>query len=356
MSESCTDRDAYAGTTAVRPAARFPEDRLVEWMRTHIRDFEGPLTVRQFRGGQSNPTYALSTPHRRYVLRRKPAGALVRGAHAVDREARVLAALSDTEVPVPRVHGVCLDERVIGTWFYVMDHVEGRTFWSPASPELSPEERPAVFDAMNATLAALHRVDPDSVGLSDYGRREGYVARQLARWSRQYTSDPDAGRLPELDALVDWLPKHLPESDETGILHGDFRMDNLIFHPTEPRVLAVLDWELSTLGHPVADLAYHVMMYRLPGTIIAGIADADQETLRIPTEADYISAYCARTGRKDLPELEYLIAFNMFRFAAILHGIRGRMSRGTAASEAAERMVRSLPELAGLAWQQAQRV
>lgn len=254
---------ANAGTTAVRDAHRFDEAALARWMADHVDGFSGPLTVDQFKGGQSNPTYRLTTPGAAYVLRRKPPGPLLKGAHDVLREARVLTALANTDVPVAPVHGICADDGVIGTPFFVMGLVEGRIVWDATFPDVPREERAAYFDAMNATLAALHGVDYAAVGLGDYGRPGNYFARQIARWSKQYQDDADAGRDADMDALVAWLPDNIPADDETRIVHGDFRCDNMIFHPTEPRILAVLDWELSTLGHPLADFAYHGMMYRI---------------------------------------------------------------------------------------------
>ena len=343
------DAVANLGTTAVRDAHRFDEGALAAWMAENVADFAGPLRVEQFKGGQSNPTYRLSTPDCAYVLRRKPPGALVKGAHDVLREARVLTALAGTPVPVAPVHGVCADEAVIGTPFYVMGLVEGRIVWDATFPDVPADERAAHFDAMNATLAALHTVDPAAVGLADSGRPGNYFARQIARWTKQYVEDADAGRDADMDALVDWLPAHIPDGDETAIVHGDFRCDNMIFHPTEPRVLAVLDWELSTLGHPLADFAYHAMMYRMPPEIVAGLAGADLASLRTPSEQDYVAAYCARTGRAAVPDYDFYVAFNFFRLAAIFHGIKGRVIRGTAASAHARERAASFPRLARLA-------
>jgi len=343
------DQAANAGTTPVREAHRFDEAALADWMRRNVDGFAGPLTVEQFKGGQSNPTYRLSTPAREYVLRRKPPGQLVKGAHDVLREARILSALADTPVPVAHIHAVCADETVIGTPFFVMALVEGRIFWDATFPGVERGARAAYFDAMNATIAALHSVDPDAVGLGDYGRPGNYFARQIGRWSRQYLEDADAGRDDDMDALVAWLPENIPAGDETAIVHGDFRCDNLIFHPTEPRVLAVLDWELSTLGHPLADFAYHAMMYRMPPDIVAGLAGADIAALGIPSEQDYVAAYCARTGRDGIPDYDFYVAFNFFRIAAIFHGIKGRVIRGTAASAHARERAASFPRLARLA-------
>ena len=346
---TAVDQAANAGTTPVREAHRFDEAALAAWMAQAIPGFTGPLSVAQFKGGQSNPTYRLSTPDARYVLRRKPPGPLAKGAHDVLREARILTALADTPVPVARVHGVCSDESVIGTPFFVMEMVEGRIFWDATFAEIARAERPAYFDAMNATIAALHRIAPEAVGLGDYGRPGNYFARQIARWSGQYLDDADAGRNEDMDALVAWLPQHIPAGDESRIVHGDFRCDNLIFHPHEPRVLAVLDWELSTLGHPLADFAYHAMMYRMPPDIVAGLGGADVAALGLPSEQDYVAAYCARTGRDGIADYEFYLAFNFFRIAAIFHGIKGRVIRGNAASAHARERAASFPRLARLA-------
>ena len=344
------------GTTQVREGYRFDEAGLDHWMQQHVEGYAGPLSVEQFKGGQSNPTYKVLTPGRSYALRRKPPGQLLKGAHAVDREARVMTALGKMGFPVPRIFGVCTDDSVIGTWFYVMEMVEGRIFWDASFPEVPRAERPAYFDAMNATIAHLHRIDFRAANLDDFGRIGGYLERQLSRLTKQYLADELAGRDPHMDRLVDWLPANIPpNSDETSLVHGDLRCDNMIFHPTEPRVLAVLDWELSTLGHPLADFAFHAMMYRMPATIVAGLAGADLQELNIPDEASYKSAYLRRTGRSAIAAYDYYVAFNFFRLAAIFHGIKGRALRGTAASAQAKERAAMLPELARLGWEQAVR-
>ena len=344
------------GTTPVRAGYGFDEAGLERWMLEHVEGYAGPLSVEQFKGGQSNPTYLLTTPSRCYVLRRKPPGMLLKGAHAVDREARVMAALGGCGFPVPAILGVCQDESVIGTWFYVMERVVGRIIWDATFPAVARGERAAYFEAMNGTLAQLHRVDYRSIGLEDFGRVGGYLARQLARLSKQYLDDELAGRDPNMDRLLEWLSAHIPgASDATTLIHGDLRCDNLIFHPRQPRVLAVLDWELATLGDPLADFAYHAMMYRMPPTIVAGLAGADLGALGIPDEKSYVTAYLRRTGRADLPAYDYYVAFNFFRLAAIFHGIKGRALRGTAASAQAKERAAAFPELARLGWQQAQR-
>jgi aminoglycoside phosphotransferase (APT) family kinase protein len=279
---------------------------------------------------------------------------LLPGAHAVEREARVMAALGQVGFPVPHIYELCEDEGIIGTAFFVMDMVEGRIVWDPTFPGLSPTGRAAHFDAMNATIAQLHMVDPAAVGLSDYGRPSNFVERQVARWSKQYEGDVDAGRVPAMDRLVEWLRTNLPaDSGNVAVVHGDFRCDNMIFDAREPRVAAVLDWELSTLGDPAADFVYHLMMYRMPAGMFTGLDGLDFVALGIPTEADYIAAYCRRTGRETLPNIDYLMVFVMFRLAAITHGIRGRLARGNASSDHAAATAALTEPLADLAWKQA---
>jgi aminoglycoside phosphotransferase (APT) family kinase protein len=349
-----TQQDANAGTRSIRPELRFDEASLARWMSSNIEGFSGPLTIQQFNGGQSNPTYKLVTPARTYVLRRKPPGPLVKGAHAVEREATVLSALHSVGFPVAHVYGLCIDDTVIGTWFYVMEMIEGRIFWDAALPDVSHDQRPRYFDAINETLAQLHLVDYASIGLVDYGRPGNYFERQIRRWSAQYNADRDAGRDGNMDRLIEFLSANIPPGDETSIVHGDFRVDNLIFHPSEPRIIAVLDWELSTLGHPLADFAYTAMMYRMPPYIVAGLGGLDIEKLNIPSETAFLAAYCRRTNRTDMPGYNFYIAFNFFRLAAIFHGIKGRVLRGTAVSAQATERVKIFPELAALAWRQAE--
>ena len=340
---------ANSGTSTVREQHRFDEAALASWMAVHIDGYAGPLEVAQFKGGQSNPTYRLSTPTRNYVLRRKPPGQTVQGAHAVDREARILQALAPAGFPVAKVYGLCTDDNVIGSWFYIMELVEGRIFWDASFSEVAHDQRPAYFDAMNATIAQLHSLDYAALGLEGFGKPGNYFERQISRWSRQYMEDEEAGRDGDMDALLEWLPNNIPDGDDSSIVHGDFRCDNMIFHPSEPRILAVLDWELSTLGHPLADFAYHAMMYQMPPDIVAGLGDADVASLNIPTQADYVAAYCARTGRTEIPNWDFYIAFNFFRLAAIFHGIKGRVIRGTAASAHAKDRAASFPRLTRLA-------
>lgn len=338
-----------SGTTPVRAGYRFDEAGLAAWMEQNVTGFTGPLTVEQFRGGQSNPTYKLVTPTRYYVLRRKPPGQLLPGAHAVEREANVLSKLGATGFPVAHVHGLCEDTTVIGTAFYVMDMVEGRVFWDATFPDVPRDQRPAYFDAMNAALAQLHGLDPATIGLGDHGKPGNYFTRQIGRWGRQYQEDELAGRNADMDAVLGWLQANIPADERACVIHGDFRCDNMIFHPTDPRILAVLDWELSTLGDPLADFAYHAMMYRMPPDIVPGLGGADLAALNIPSEADYIAAYCRRTGRDGIANYGFYLAFNLFRLAAIFHGIKGRVLRGTAANAQAAQRAEAFPRLAALA-------
>ena len=345
---SALDQSANTGVAEVPDAHRLDEASLTRWMEGHVESFRGPLSVSKFKGGQSNPTYRLEAASGAYVLRRKPAGSVLPGAHAVDREARVQNALSGTGFPVARIFGFCNDAGVIGGPFYVMELVEGRIFWDATFPTVSRDERPAYFAAMNRTIAALHRIEPASIGLADYGKPGNYFARQTSRWSRQYLDDPEAGRDANMDRLVAELPDRIPDDNESAIVHGDFRCDNMIFHPTEPRILAVLDWELSTLGHPLADFAYHAMMYRMPSHIVAGLAGVDLLALNIPCESDYVAAYCNATGRSGIADWRFHVAFNFFRLAAIFHGIGGRAKRGSASSAHARERAKSFPQLAEL--------
>ncbi|MDP9900933.1 phosphotransferase [Variovorax ginsengisoli] len=327
---------------------------LASWLVVHIDGFEAPAALQRFNGGQSNPTYLVSDgAGTRYVLRKQPDGDLLPSAHAIDREYRVIAALAGSEVPVARALGYCSDASVLGTPFYVMAFVEGRVLWDPALPGSDSAERTAIYDDMNRVIAALHRVDPAAVGLADYGRSGNFFERQIARWARQYQAsviEPIAA----MERLIEWLPAHVPPSDETRVFHGDLRLDNLIFHPTEPRVLAVLDWELSTLGHPLADFAYHVLPWRLTAAQFRGMAGTDYAALGIPDERSYLERYCRRTGRPpvDPGHWEFYLAYSMFRLAAILQGIFKRAVDGTASSaEARETGARARP-IAEAAWRQ----
>ena len=335
----------------VRDAHRFDEARLARYLSETLPAFAPPLTVRQFEGGQSNPTFLLETAGARYVLRKKPPGTLLPSAHLVEREYRVMTALGDSGVPVPAMHLLCEDPGVIGTSFYVMEHVPGRVFRDPSLPGLDRAERAALYDAMNDALARLHGVDWRAAGLADFGKPERYLARQTDRWTRQYQASKTE-EIPAMDSLIDWLPLHLPEDDDVAIAHGDFRLENLIFHPTEPKVLAVLDWELSTLGHPLSDLAYNCMTYHFPakGLSFPGLGGLDLDSLGIPSEADYVAAYGRRAGRDSIPDWKVFLAFSLFRMAAILQGVYARALQGNAASEKATRMGGMPALLAGIAW------
>ena len=298
---------------ALRPPAEqhaFDTARLAAWMQGHIEGFTGPIDVRQFAGGQSNPTFLVQSANHRYVLRRKPPGKLLPSAHAVDREYRVIVALAQTDVPVARAYALCEDSSVIGTAFYLMDYVEGRLFWDAALPELAPHDRRAVYEEMTRVIAALHSVDYAAVGLSDYGKPGRYIERQVARWTQQYRAS-ETETIDAVERLIEWLPRHIPADEETGIVHGDFRLDNAIFHPHEPRILAVLDWELSTLGHPLVDLAYLCMRYHLSAVQFRGLAGLDLAALQIPTESECVADYCRRRNRAPVAPQEwtYYLAF-----------------------------------------------
>ena len=327
-----------------------PLDRLDAWLRRHVEGFRGPIQAERFAGGQSNPTYKIAAASGPYVLRRKPPGPLLPSAHAVDREFRVMRALAGTGVPVPRVYALCEDDRVIGSAFYVMQFLDGRIFWQQHLPEIaSPAERRVMFDAMNAVIAALHGVDHEAVGLGDFGRPGNYMGRQIARWSRQYRAS-ETETIAAMDHLIDWLPLHLPEESAPAIVHGDYRMDNLVFHKSEPRVIGVLDWELSTIGDPLADFAYHVMTWRVTPELFRGLAGIDFAAAGIPDETAYVDAYCRRTGRRSIAAWEFYMVYSLFRIAAIVQGIAKRAIEGTAASREAGDVGRLARPMAEQAW------
>ncbi|HEX8569630.1 MAG TPA: phosphotransferase family protein [Caulobacteraceae bacterium] len=340
---------AFTGTKPVEARHELDEARLLPWLREHVDGFEGPLEVRQFRGGQSNPTYELITPGGRYVLRRKPPGKLLPSAHAVDREFRVISALWPTGFPVARPYALCEDDAVIGTAFYVMEKVEGRIFWDGRLPELGFEERGAVYRAEIETLARLHGIDPQGVGLGDYGKAGNYFARQVDRWSKQYRAS-ETRALPAMDRLIESLPQSLPEDDAVSIVHGDYRLDNLIIDAEAPRVAAVLDWELSTLGNPLADFSYFLMQWVMPAEQRGGLAGMDVKAHGLPTMNEAVEQYAAATGRAGVPELDWYFAYNLFRLAAICQGIAGRVRDGTAASAHAQAMAERVEPLAEAAW------
>ncbi|GAB5414920.1 MAG: phosphotransferase family protein [Congregibacter sp.] len=325
-------------------------DTLADYLSDKLPDFSGQLEAEKFPGGQSNPTFLLSDGDQRWVLRRKPPGELLASAHAVDREYRIMHALRDTDVPVAKTYHLCEDESVIGSMFYVMEHLDGRVFWDPKLGEVSTnEERTAIYDEMNRVLAALHSIDPDAVGLADFGRPGNYFERQVSRWTKQYRAS-ETERSEAMETLIEWLPANMPEDDgQVGLVHGDYRLDNIMFHATEPRIIGVLDWELSTLGHPLADLSYQLMAWQLPDTEgIKGLAGVDRAALGLPSDEQYIADYCARTGRTEIKHWNFYIVFCFFRLAAILQGVKKRALIGTASSaEAAARaaMVEPLAQL-----------
>lgn len=340
-----TDRDTSIDLTA-----------LSRWLETAIDGFAGPIQLQKFKGGQSNPTYALSAASGEYVLRSKPApvAQLLPSAHAVEREYRVLSALAGSAVPVPKVYALCEDESIIGRMFYVMQRIDGRIFWDAALPEQTPEERSAIYAAMNQTLAALHSVDPAGIGLADYGASGNYFERQIARWTKQYRA-AEMDRIEAMEHLIAWLPGRIPADEPARIVHGDPRIDNFIFHPSEPRVIAVLDWELSTLGHPLADFAYNCLAWFTPPKVMRGIAGLDLAALGIPALSSYVEAYGQRTGRNaGIPDMPFYLAYNLFRLAGIAQGVAKRAQQGTASSEKARETGALARPVAELGWQLAQ--
>ncbi len=348
MSDVAERDDIFVGVKPVDERHAFNSARLESWLKHNIEGFEGPLQIEQFKGGQSNPTYKLSTPKKSYVLRRRPPGNLLPSAHAVDREFRVLSALRAAGYGVPRVHALCEDGRVIGSAFYVMDMVEGRIFWDPALPGCTPAERRAIYNAQIATLARLHNFDPERIGLSDYGKPGNYFIRQIERWTRQYRAS-ETEHLEDMERLMAWLPKGVPIQDRVSVIHGDYRINNMVLHPSRPQVTAVLDWELSTLGDPLADLAWFLMIWSMPPDERTGFSGQDTQALGIPSMEEIVSIYCVHTCRDREPTLDWLLAFSFFRLAAICQGIRGRVRDGTAVSphaQTAGERVRALSRVA----------
>jgi len=348
----------FTGTGQTPDHLKFDEARLSAYLSAHIPAFAGPMTVEKFKGGQSNPTYLIKTPDRNYVLRRKPPGKLLKSAHAVDREYRIMTALGEQNVPVPNTFVLCEDDAIVGTAFFVMEHVEGRIFWDATIPQLSKADRTALYLTMADTIADLHAVDYEAAGLGDYGKSGDYFARQIARWSGQY-KDSETDTIDAMDQLIDWLPHHIPQGDETVIVHGDFRLDNLIVHPDKPAVVAVLDWELSTLGHPLADFTYFLMTWNFPQSVRGGLAGLDLEDLGIPDIAAMTARYCKRSGRDDIikseADLNFCFAYNMFRLAAIAQGVYKRGLQGNASSDQSTNIAAQIPALANLGWMYAQK-
>ena len=354
-----SDFDHFVGTAALSGKHVFDIAALSAWLDANLDGFQGPLTVEMFKGGQSNPTYKLLTPARSYVMRAKPGpvAKLLPSAHAVEREFAVMRALEGTDVPVARMYCLCEDESVIGRAFYIMEFMDGRVLWDQSLPGMNSRERGAIYDEMNRVIAALHKADYAERGLADFGKPGNYFERQIGRWSKQYVASITQP-IPEMDQLMAWLPAHIPagarDVRRTGIVHGDYRLDNLIFHPTQPRVLAVLDWELSTLGHPLADFSYHCMAWHIPPGSFRGIGGLDVASLGIPTEAEYIRRYCARTGFTTpdelAPDWSFYLAYNLFRIAAILQGIAKRIETGTASNAQAAKSAAGVRPLAEMAW------
>lgn len=340
----------------VLPQHRFDVAPLWRYLQTHLSDFAQPATLRQFQGGQSNPTFLIETPAKKFVLRKKPPGKLLPSAHLVEREYRILQALPRDEVPLPPARLLCEDASIIGTAFYVMDHVEGRVLTSVTLPQLTPAERGAVYADLARVAARLHAVDYRACGLSDFGKPEGYIARQLDRWTRQYqASRTGENENEDMDRLIAWLAAQPPPREETTIAHGDFRIGNTILHPTEPRIIAVLDWELATLGHPLSDVAYACMYYHLPPDGAGkGLAGLDLRALGIPTEREFVATYCRHAGRDALPDWTFFLAFSFFRMAAITQGVYSRALQGNAADERAITYGDTARQFAGIGWQLAQ--
>ncbi|MDB5884399.1 MAG: aminoglycoside phosphotransferase [Polaromonas sp.] len=354
-----TDFDHFVGTRAIQASQAFDTGALETYLRSHLKGFEGPMNVEIFKGGQSNPTYKLVTPARSYVMRAKPGpvAKLLPSAHAVEREYKVMQGLQDSAVQVPKMFCLCEDEAVIGRAFYIMEFVEGRVLWDQSLPGMTQQQRGGIYDEMNRVIAALHTTDFAKRGLADYGKPGNYFERQIGRWSKQYQASVTQP-ISEMVSLMQWLPSHIPASARdagmVSIVHGDFRLDNLLFHPTEPRVLAVLDWELSTLGHPLADFSYHCMAWHIPPGTFRGIGGLDLDSLGIPDENEYIALYCKRTGLTTPEALKadwnFYLAYNLFRIAAILQGIAKRVETGTASSAQAVNSAAGAPLLAKMAW------
>ncbi|HVV33661.1 MAG TPA: phosphotransferase family protein [Vitreimonas sp.] len=328
----------FTGTKPVEERHKLDEASLEKWLVANVEGFKGPLTMNQFKGGQSNPTYQLVTPSKKYVLRKKPGGKLLPSAHAVDREYRVISALYPTGFPVARPYALCTDDSVVGAMFYVMEMVEGRILWNGLLPDSSPAERNAIYTNKIKTLARLHQTDYAAIGLSDFGKPGNYFARQIDRWSKQYKLS-ETENIDEMNTLMEWLPRTVPQGERVSIVHGDYRLDNMVLHPTEPRPIAVLDWELSTLGDPLGDFTYYLMSWVTPNDGRAGLAGLDLKAMGIPTLEETVALYCKETNRDSLDHLEWYFAYNAFRLAGILQGIAGRVRDGTAASAHAAQMV-----------------
>ncbi|CAN5436941.1 phosphotransferase family protein [soil metagenome] len=348
MTEGVRKDDDFSGTKPVEERHRIDEIRLEGWMKEHVEGYGGPLTVLQFKGGQSNPTYRLNTPGRSYVMRRKPFGKLLPSAHAVDREFKVIAALGKQGFPVAKAYALCTDDGVIGSAFYIMSMEDGRIFWDPALPQITKEDRWPIFVSKIETLAKLHMYEPAEIGLGDFGKPGNYFARQVDRWTKQYKAS-ETQLIPEMERLIAWLPTSVPAQERVSVVHGDYRIDNMVFHASEPRVQAVLDWELSTLGDPMADFTYLLMQWTMPGLV-----GLDFAALNIPTMEQAAEIYCKATGRGHVPDLNWYYSYNLFRLAGILQGIAGRIRDGTASSAKAMESVKRTVPLAQQSWKYAQ--
>ncbi|MCB2114288.1 MAG: phosphotransferase family protein [Parvularculaceae bacterium] len=348
------DTPDFSGVVETPEKLRFDEASLEAFMKKRVSGFKGPLDVKKFKGGQSNPTYLLSTPSRKYVLRRKPPGKLLPSAHAVDREYRVMTALGKMNFPAPATYALCEDIDIIGTEFFIMDFVEGRIFWDASLPDAAPSERRALYHKLVDVIADLHRIDYRKAGLEDFGKPGNYFERQIDRWSKQYKAAATA-EIPAMNNLIDWLPTAIPEKDAVSIVHGDYRFDNVIFDAKRPDVLAVLDWELSTLGHPLADFTYFLMVWHFPPTIRGGLAGLDLEALGIPSLNEVSERYCEKTGRKSLADFDFCLAYNMFRLASIAQGVYARALQGNASSPEGMKLGESVPPLAAMAWEYAKK-
>ena len=355
MTEPAADpHEDFKGTKPVEERHKLDEGALDAWLKANVEGYAGPLTINQFKGGQSNPTYQLVTPSRKYVLRKKPGGKLLPSAHAVDREFRVMSALYPTGFPVARQYALCTDDSVLGAMFYVMEMVEGRVLWNGALPEMDRADRRKTYEHKIATLAKLHSTDYEAIGLGDYGKPGNYFGRQIDRWSKQYKLS-ETENIDEMNRLLEWLPQTVPAGERTSIVHGDYRLDNMVLHASEPRVIAVLDWELSTLGDPLGDFTYYLMNWVMPSDGRAGLGGVDVAALGIPTLEETVKLYCDQTGRDGIPELDWYFSYNAFRLACILQGIAGRVRDGTAASAHATQMIQRIRPLAAASYYYAQR-
>ncbi len=355
MTEQTEDPHAnFKGVKPVEERHKLDDIALDAWLSANVDGYQGPLTINQFKGGQSNPTYQLVTPSRKYVLRKKPGGKLLPSAHAVDREFRVMSALYPTGFPVAKQYALCTDDSVLGAMFYVMEMVEGRVLWNGALPEMNKADRRKTYEHKIATLAKLHNTDYQKIGLGDYGKPGNYFGRQIDRWSKQYKLS-ETETIDEMNRLIEWLPQTIPAGERTSIVHGDYRLDNMVLHESEPRVIAVLDWELSTLGDPLGDFTYYLMNWVMPSDGRAGLGGVDVAALGIPTLEETVKLYCGQTGRDGIPELDWYFSYNAFRLACILQGIAGRVRDGTAASAHAAQMIQRIRPLAAASFHYAQK-